>query len=276
MRIYLKDIPPHIPVFSYIRKHTNIEKYFTMPTDAPTHQLISLSHTLDLDFIRDVSLQMLEQFGYHSWKTSDATPAYGGLSLVYNPQNLTNPNTQTLGTKDNTSKQFFYGHTQNTKVLRNSYFDTMSFRKLSPCVTESNFHMVLKVFSRSLTRSRLAVLNHSSHSLWHRDETMFENIRVNIPLQTSKEYKFQLENNPPTHLAYGNVYTWDTNRPHTVYAEKSSIDRIHLVLGFTPWFDYNEEEDCFTSNEFYGEMHPLDMLIEGHVSDKIKGIFEVH
>jgi hypothetical protein len=44
------------------------------------------------------------------------------------------------------------------------------------------------------------------------------------------------------------------------------------VLGFCPWFDYNAEEDSWTSNEFYGEMHPIDMLVGGHIHEKIKGI----
>jgi hypothetical protein len=47
---------------------------------------------------------------------------------------------------------------------------------------------------------------------------------------------------------------------------------VHLVLGISPWFDYIEEEDCWISNEFYGEMHPHDMLTAGHVHEKIKGI----
>jgi hypothetical protein len=44
------------------------------------------------------------------------------------------------------------------------------------------------------------------------------------------------------------------------------------VLGFSPWFDYLEDEDAYVSNEFYGKVHPMDMLLGGHVHPEIVGL----
>jgi hypothetical protein len=84
---------------------------------------------------------------------------------------------------------------------------------------------------------------------------------------------FQILNKPSEHLYYGNVYSWDTNIAHRVYpTTEEDSTRVHLVLGFSPWFDYIEEEDCWVSNEFYGKMHPHDMLANGYIHEKITGI----
>ena len=35
-----------------------------------------------------------------------------------------------------------------------------------------------------------------------------------------------------------------------------------MVLG---WFDFDQDSQTYYANEFYGEMHPFDMLAKGHV-----------
>jgi hypothetical protein len=106
--------------------------------------------------------------------------------------------------------------------------------------------------------------------LWHKDETIFENLRINIPIDTDSSFLFQLENKLPTHLELGKIYTWDTNLPHRVYAtKKSTKKRTHLVLGFTPWIDYIENEDCFVLNSHFGKLHPFDILLNGSAHQSI-------
>jgi len=47
-------------------------------------------------------------------------------------------------------------------------------------------------------------------------------------------------------------------------------DRIFIVLGFNPWFNWLPEEQAWESNDFYGKMHPLDMLIDGLILPKVR------
>ena len=283
-KIYVKDVPDTMSIWPYINEHSDIGRHYSMPsTLADPNDLINLKHELDIDSIIMSSTEMVEKFGFNPWQAADSDmQSYGGLSLVYNPDYIENvdSNKQTLGTKTNNRDEFFYGKTGKFKSTRNTYFDSYAFRQLAPCVTETSFNDIAQSFKRHIVRSRLATINaeHVSNNErhkfgWHRDESVFENLRINIPLITDETFMFEIKDKQAEHLSIGNIYSWDTNIPHRVFpTTHEHKSRTHLVLGFSPWFDYDVEEDCFYSNEFYGEMHPIDMLISGHVHEKIKGI----
>jgi hypothetical protein len=46
--------------------------------------------------------------------------------------------------------------------------------------------------------------------------------------------------------------------------------RIHLVLGFSPWFDYDAENDTWAPNSYFGKLHPFDMVAEGILSPHLR------
>lgn len=281
---FVKEIPDPFSVWNYIKSKTDIEQQVSkLVPKVDTTQLINLNHSFNIDELSKVTLGALDRFGFHGWRyTEGEGKDYGGLSLSYNPdyQENCDPNQQTLGTPSNHATEFFYGQTQNFKSIRNSYFDTYGFRKHAPCVAETGLKDFLDSFNLSCVRGRLAVINSQyvpasarERFGWHKDEPVWENLRINIPIKTDDTFMFQLVKKQPEHLAYGNLYTWDTNLPHRVFPTTEEVkDRVHLVLGFSPWFDYDEEKDAWVSNEFYGEVHPIDMLIDGHVHDKIKGV----
>jgi hypothetical protein len=283
-KFYIKDAPSTLSLWSWIKQTTDILDCAAKitPTCDPSN-LLNFNHSLDVEEISSITLEALDKFGYKGWRSSAGeNKAWGGLSISYNPDYLEecDVNQQTLGTTQNDAKEFFYSSIQNFKSLRNTYFDTYSFRKYPPSVTDTRLKEFLQSFSRSSVRSRIGVINskyvpENKRNLfgWHRDETVFENLRVNIPIKTDNTFMFQIYDKPSEHLHYGNVYSWDTNIAHRVYpTTEENTSRVHLVLGFSPWFDYIEEDDCWVSNEFYGKMHPHDMLANGHIHEKIKGI----
>ena len=66
------------------------------------------------------------------------------------------------------------------------------------------------------------------------------------------------------YLAPGSAYTFDTHRPHRVFASAPcSVERVHLVLGFAPWFRYDPRADAWEPNEFYARVHPFDIVRSG-------------
>lgn len=282
--IYVKKVPDPSSVWRYVKDTTDIEALANALTpETDPSNLINLNHSFDIGQLSKITLDALDQFGFHGWRYSEGQGQdYGGLSLSYNPeyQEDCDPNQQTLGTQNNNAAEFFYGQTQKFKSVRNSYFDTYAFRKYPPCVSETGLKDFLTGFKRSSVRGRLAVINsqyvpaeHRPKFGWHKDEPVWENLRINIPIKTDETFMFQLLGKKPEHLAYGNMYSWDTNLAHRVFPTTDEVNsRVHLVLGFSPWFDYDEEADAWVSNEFFGEMHPIDMLVNGHVHDKIKGI----
>lgn len=95
--------------------------------------------------------------------------------------------------------------------------------------------------------------------LWHRDERPHEVLRVIIPLQTSQEYQFQLDNCKPVVLETGMVYAFDQSVWHRIYKKSTtSIDRIHLVLSYVTWFDKTGKH--WLPNQYAGNVHPLDLF----------------
>lgn len=273
-KFYVSDCPTDSSIFSWLTSNTNFhEAIKDIKTSVSEYDIIELPHTLDIKKIVDDTNVALKKFGIKGWQTTKGeSKAYGGLSMVYNPDLIetVDANQNTLGTKTNKPEMFYYGSTEKFESIRNTYFDSYGFRKLSPCITETGLNDLIKDFRLSPTRSRIGVLDADYHDkvgeefLWHKDETVFENLRINIPIDTDPSFLFQLENQDPIYLELGKIYTWDTHRSHRVYAtSKSPTKRIHLVLGFSPWFNYLESEDAFVVNEYFGKIHPFDILLEG-------------
>jgi hypothetical protein len=281
MKFYVKDIPDQWPVFQYIAAKTNL-KVHLLKSRFNVTDLISLEHKFDINSIKESVLEILKITEPKGWLTAEGrSKPYTGISLVYNPnlQEDIDPNYQTLGTAYNTKDEFFWKSTNKVPHLKNSYFDTYSFRKISPAITGKLLDMI-SAFDAPLIRSRIGIVDANETVLsevdkqgWHKDEPVFENLRINIPITTDEDCLFQIEGNEPEHLPYGNMYTWDTFIPHRVFASKiKPAARIHIVLGFSPWFNYNQEDDSWETNEFFGKKHPIDMLVDGELCSLIKGI----
>lgn len=281
MKFYVKDIPDQWPVFQYMAAKTNLKAHI-LESRFKITDLINLKHTVDLDSLRTDVLNILKLNEPKGWLTAGGrSKPYTGLSLVYNPnlQEDIDPLYQTLGTAYNTKDEFFWKTTSKVPHLKNSYFDTYSFRKISPVITGTMLDLINQ-FNVPLVRSRIGIVDANETALdevdkqgWHKDEPVFENLRINIPITTDEDCLFQIEGNEPVHLPYGNMYTWDTFIPHRVFANKvKPATRIHIVLGFSPWFNYNQEDDSWSTNEFFGKKHPIDMLVDGDLCSLIKGI----
>lgn len=283
-KFYVQDIPEPFTVWRWINDHCPLQEAIKdTKTDIDASQLLTLKHKFNVKKLIQSCREANEKFGYKGWQTANGREkSYGGLSLVYNPDYIenVNPNAHTLGTVKNQPTEFFYSQVNNFVSLRNTYFDSYAFRKHSPCVTQTGLYKFITSFKRSPIRSRLATINAEFVNPeerkmfgWHRDETVFENLRINIPIETDETFMFQIEKTKPEHLSVGQAYSWDTNIPHRVFPttqEKKS--RTHLVLGFSPWFDYLEQDDSYISNEFFGKKHPMNMLLDGDVHKDIKGI----
>lgn len=222
-------------------------------------------------------LAIKNEVGLQGWTTCDSVSEnYKGFSLTYNPDFIDKSVSiyhQTWGSKNLTQ---IFGrddglgtHTQ----LKNTYYDSYGFRVRLPLV-DQHLGFLLDKFSMTLVRSRVAFLNlynqrpHSSG--WHKDEYPNQLIRMIIPLQTSREYVLEVDGDDEhgnssyihRHLPTGSLYAWNTRIPHRVGLRKRCIhneDRIHLILGFSPWYNYNKEKDSYTKSDLYGM--PISQII---------------
>lgn len=142
---------------------------------------------------------------------------------------------------------------------------------------------LLQSFDRPILKSRIAVLKSQQEEtqtlgfMWHQDESIFLNLRVNIPIITSDHYAIQIlgsdQRKTRVHefsMATGHAYVYNTGLPHRAYCKKlNKQDRIHLIVGCSPWFDFDLESKTWISNEFYGEVHPFEMFKKGLISSLI-------
>lgn len=272
-----KDCPKSLTVFDWMTAQIDYEdaKRAAPPRTSYPDILSFKIRDWQPDKMLSCTDEILEKYGDHRWATGskDAMDLYTGFSLVYNPnhQEGLDPNASTLGTKKNsTGEEMYWSGTHNHEFLKDSYYDTYGFNLPSPASQHGYLGEFLTRCRASRVRSRVGII-HGDKPVpatfgWHKDEEIWQNLRINIPVTTTESMKFQFEDKAPVHLDVGWAYSFDSNIPHRVFStEVSDCCRIHLVLGFSPWFNYDAGEDAWYPNEFYGKKHPFDMLVDGDI-----------
>lgn len=281
LKVYTKDIPDQYTVAEYLKAHTDFLE--RMDSCVPARKYPDIIE-FNGDWIDYPSLQAcisegFERFGDHGWlhRRGDGR-FYTGASLVYNPdhQDGLDVHRSTLGTQKIDMENFFWDSQQNHTVLKNSYYDTYGFRFRTPFSETGYLKNVIDAFNLTMVRSRISTVHAVYHDPkninknWHRDERVFENIRINIPVTSAPEFVFELEGHEPVHLEVGKLYSWDTNIAHGVYETRHSKNkRTHIVLGFSPWWSYDAAGDYWFKNDFYGK-HPFDMYHDGDICRQLK------
>lgn len=214
-------------------------------------------------------LQLEKEVGLYNWTTKNFEfDDYKGFSLTYNKdyigdQGLYN---QTMGTKEMTQVYGIRGEKSLPAVIKNTYYDTFGFRHVHP-VVRTYFNNLFNKFNCGLSRSRVSYFYPHKTKLpdtsgIHVDELPLYLLRVNIPLKTNSNHilkakgedKYGNKLSIEKHLEVGKAYIWNTIIPHQVTVKEETTDtepRIHLVLGLTPWLDYNESNDEWTFNSNY-------------------------
>lgn len=277
-----KDCPKDQTVFQWISSQVDFE---SAKKNAPLRR----EYTDIMSFkIKDWNLEemsgciddIVEKYGDHSWANDkdQEKSFYTGFSLVYNPnhQEDLDPHASTLGTgKNSTGKEMYWNGIENHDYIKDSYYDTYGFNAPTPASKHGYLGKFLQRCKATRVRSRVAIIHGdvpvADSFGWHKDEQIWQNLRVNIPVTTVESMKFQFEDKPPVHLDIGWAYSFDSNVPHRVFStEVNDCRRIHLVMGFSPWFNYDPNEDVWYANEFYGEKHPFDMLVDGDIFEGLE------
>jgi hypothetical protein len=297
--IQVDDVPQTQTIWDHILRTTDVRAamHDVKPSVGASQAVIRVPHALDIDALRNAYLACEREVGElrgfttasgHAAATGKAA-AYVGFSLTWNPHHIDQlePFYSTLGTPRNKAGEFFALARPNEQPVRkHSYWDAYGFSAVHPVIAK-HFGAIFERFRLTPVRSRAATLRcaereriNSPEFMWHLDESPFCNLRLNIPLITAPEYLMEIDSeyrhpSMPQRVAGANVYwrgrlevgqcySWDTELAHRVFAEGApSIDRVHLVFGFSPWFDFDPVAHAWQSNDFYGRVHPLDMAARG-------------
>jgi hypothetical protein len=170
---------------------------------------------------------------------------------------------------------------------KDTYFDTWTYTHWTAAATDSGIQNLLQAAPCQVIRSRVAWQRGAwrryqqdwrtaDEYTWHTDEQMVHNLRIVIPIKTSKFFGLEIKGLQPAILDTGCAYTWNSNIIHRqIQVGDTREDRINMILGFNPWFNWHETEQAWISNEFYGKIHPLDMAVEGLIIPQMKFVEEV-
>ncbi len=293
--IAIDSIPSTHTVWDWVLEHTDIRQAMVdvkRRIECPS-PMIEVPASLDLQALRrayeDCARDVGELRGFAT--ANGQRSAYIGFSLTWNPYHIDGlePFFSTLGTPRNRAGEFFaLVRPQEQPARLNSYWDAWGFNTIHPVIAK-HFAPLIDRFKLSPIRSRAATIVHTEREritspefMWHLDESPFCNLRVNVPLFTAPDYLMEIDaqhrhaSAPHIvaregirwrgHLEAGRCYSWDTQLAHRVFAQgEPTQDRVHLVLGFSPWFKWDGESRCWRSNEHYGRTHPLDLVASGEV-----------
>lgn len=253
-----------------------------------------LPKSVDFQQLTEDTLDALKTHGEWNYRLPDRNLAkkdmsYGGLGLTYNPKHVdgetANVHEQVQGNHNPGTRHVsnpYSNHSIESMPLnkKNSHFDTLGFVYRTPASQHKSLGTFLNSFKRTMVRTAIRII-YSEHEgpvgegkyagvTWHKDEAMACNLRINIPIITHPDYVLEQEGGDPRHLEAGYGYSWNTNISHRAYAlTKTAPPRIHIMLGFSCWWDFDEKKGTWTSNKFAGKKHPMDMLFDG---DIIEGI----
>lgn len=280
------DVPPEMTTFQYIRARSGYDEAVrrVSPRVGRRRRLVFDLAGVDIEALRQEIEAAVDRLGFRGWRHSGGeSRIYGGLSLTCNPrhQDGLDPHASTLGTPRVDADRFFWNSTGGHARLRDSYFDSYGFDSRTAVARAGALGAFLDGFRLSLVRSRIGVIPGAAVDAddpaylgdegWHRDEPVFETLRINVPIATDPNFVFQMAGEPAYHLEIGKAYTWDTNRPHRVYCRgRTTTTRIHLVIGVAPWFDYLPDADAWRPNRFFGDVHPFDIAAEGLLHPAIR------
>lgn len=265
MKFYMSDIPETSTLMSFVRRTPEwkaalekVHKYTYPDFTAP----VALAKVKALETgVRELA----KTVPFKSWISKEGKEgSYLGVSVTYNPNHIEDldRNYSTLGSRLNSSNEFFWDMKHNHKVLKNSYFDTYGFTELTSYGEMLNNIIPIKSMPGGITliRSRLGLIDASKPQTrnYHRDEIIYENLRLNIPVWSESDtFVFQREEETPYRLEVGNCYSWDTNIAHGVFStEIMEATRCNIILGFSPWLKHNKEENSWETNEFFGVPAP--------------------
>ena len=182
-------------------------------------------------------------------------------------------------------KELFKQKYEDQKTLENyqrkhTYTDTWSFNRLTDVMHHEYLANITQLFKRSFVRSRLAKMQNIDSEatkkyvndfMWHRDDSIFLEARINLSVTSpGNAFGLEVEDHGKYYFKPGEWLSWDTAVSHRPFADQPNLDRCNLVYAVSPWFDYDETDDSWNSNEFFGTKHPIDMFVDGDIVSGLK------
>ncbi len=196
---------PHTTRFAQIKARYDVDRAArAVKSPVAPGEVVSLA--LKEPWLAQAVAAMEAEYGLHGFVSSAGRPAhpdYASLSLTCNPHMTGDPHLSTLGCPAVSTEGHYYGKA--SAAVRDSYYDTYGFHTPTPAAKKHLAPLFARM-KRSPVRSRLSVIRggHAAPASfcwgWHKDESVFENLRVNIHVTASPDHRIQImrEDSMPT------------------------------------------------------------------------------
>lgn len=200
--------------------------------------------------LKNLVLDIVKKYKIYYWN-NDEIKNYKGIGLTYN-ENFPDIYNQSLG--------------ENEENIELNYNDSMSFHNVNEpgsLILDFLNENVEELKDLQIIRSRIAILEGKikNTNTWHRDESPYHCLRINIPIVTNENYFFQIENSLPVNLKENYMYWFNSEKLHRFFnKETENFERIHLILGFSPWFKYSNFSKSWIPNEKTIKKNPLKII----------------
>lgn len=220
--------------------------------------------------------QLYREVGAVGWQSQNAINLYG-LSLTYNPQHQ--PKDWKLGSfghpryKQHSTYDYYKAvNADVTNQVKHDYLDGLGFRKVLPQVKAyKNLYSLLNSFKLPLVRCTSRTINGSltyptirGDGGLHTDDSPFEILRVNVSITNNGDYGLQYGDMEPIFTKPGDNLVVNTDVKHRSFIKQhNDFLRTNLVIGMTPWLNYDHSTDTWSTNEFFGKVHPYDIVKQG-------------
>jgi len=286
IKLYKKDQPDHLTTWRWIVQNSDQEEQQQKVSENIKHHKIiyDFTHNFDLDQLGNDIEEAKALYGEHGWSSNNSKDGkgspYRGFGLTWNPNKkpFANEHQSVLGSNDRSTFTYEASENLNERV-KDEHRDTLGFSVRTKASNHKSIGTLLDNVNCTLVKSRISTIYGNTPVMgtsrpFHRDANVFIGTRVNIPITTDKPYVFDLKTLPePLHLKLGHAYSWDTSTLHRVISMRPCNNpRTHIVINVSPWWDWNVQEECWQTNEFYGQIHPIEMVYEGHI---MKGLTAV-
>lgn len=226
--------------------------------------------------------QLREEVGFVPWR-STAGDALVGMSTHYDPQlpvcdrhvgSFGHPRYQSAGPVD----YFKLPAKELPQARRADYLDILGFRRVCPAVAaKREFMRVLSGFKVPVVRGTIRVIDGSkafpsqdNEAGMHVDANPCQAMRINLSVHTSDDFGLQYQGCDPLISSSGEHRIVCTDFKHRAWiGQRSKLERVHFVFDVLPWLDYDASRDAYSLNEFFGQKHPYDMVIDGNIWGRI-------
>jgi hypothetical protein len=271
------EIPSDTTVIEHIKKQTDWPGAISAVGGHRFEPHLSVpSLKVDAGSIHKEINQLYKEVVAVSWQSQESLNIYG-LSLTYNPQHQPiDWKSKSFGNsryRKFSSYEYYKAVNADTaNQIKDDYLDGLGFRKILPQVKAyKNLYSLLSNFKFPIVRCTSRTINgalcyptQAGDGGLHTDDSPFEILRVNVSITNNGDFGLQYGCAEPIFTKPGDNLVVNTDVRHRAYIRQhNDFLRTNLVIGITPWLDYDQEKDSWSLNKYFGKVHPYDIVKQG-------------